>query len=68
MHTYQVINSKGDAYWWNSGSWPQEWLLARLQGCGYLVVWDTVVPVVNDDPNGAMRTAGTRLEHEARAG
>jgi hypothetical protein len=67
-HTYQVVNSAGQAYWWNSGSWSEEWLLVPAGGTGHIVTWDTIVPCVPDAPNETVRAAAEQLQSEAQAG
>jgi hypothetical protein len=67
-HTYQVVNSRGQAFWWNSGGWSEEWHLTRPDGEGYIVTWDVTIEAVPDDANATMQVVGAQLQRAAQEG
>jgi hypothetical protein len=70
MHSYQLVTSRGRAYWWNGGGLSEAWLLHRPDAAddSYLVSWDTEVAWIGDDYQQTVRTAGETLDDEVRSG
>ncbi len=65
---YQAVTHDGRAYFWNSGSFSEEWLLGKVaEPYAYAVVWDTEVEHVGDG-HASIQIAGERLVAAARDG